>query len=43
MNKNNIDSIVNKVLNEEFSKRSNLLFEKKVKKDIDEKLVGKQH
>ena len=43
MNKNNIDSIVNKVLNEEFSKRSNLLFEKKMKKDIDEKLVGKQH
>ena len=42
MNKNNIDSIVNKVLNEEFSKRSNLLFEKKMKKDIDEKLVGKQ-
>ena len=30
MNKNNIDSIVNKVLNEEFSKRSNLLFEKKI-------------
>jgi len=43
MNKINIDSVVNKVLNEEFNKRSNLLFEKKVKKDIDEKLVGKQH
>ena len=43
MNKNSIDSIVNKVLNEEFNKRSNLLFEKKMKKDIDEKLVGKQH
>ena len=43
MNKNNIDSVINKVLNEEFNKRSNLLFEKKMKKDIDEKLVGKQH
>jgi hypothetical protein len=42
MNKNNIDSVINKVLNEEFNKRSNLLFEKKMKKDIDEKLVGKQ-
>lgn len=43
MNKNNIDLVINKVLNEEFNKRSNLLFEKKMKKDIDEKLVGKQH
>jgi len=43
MRKNDIDSIINNVLNEEFDKRSNLLFEKKVKKDIDEKLVGKQH
>lgn len=43
MRKNNIDSIISNVLNEEFDKRSNLLFEKKVKKDIDEKLVGKQH
>jgi hypothetical protein len=43
MRKNDIDSIISNVLNEEFDKRSNLLFEKKVKKDIDEKLVGKQH
>jgi hypothetical protein len=42
MKRNDIDSIINSVLNEEFNKRSNLLFEKKVKKDIDEKLVGKQ-
>jgi hypothetical protein len=42
MKKSDIDSVINNVLNEEFNKRSNLLFEKKVKKDIDEKLVGKQ-
>jgi len=42
MKKSDIDSIINNVLNEEINHRSNLLFEKKVKKDIDEKLVGKQ-
>jgi len=39
---NDIDSIINSVLNEEFNKRSSLLYEKKVKKNVDEKLVGKQ-
>ena len=42
MKRNDIDSIISSVLNEEFNKRSNLLFEKKVKKSVDEKLVGKQ-
>ena len=42
MKRNDIDSIINDVLNEEFNKRSNLLFEKRVKKNVDEKLVGKQ-
>jgi len=42
MKRNDIDSIISNVLNEEFNKRSNLLFEKKVKKNVDEKLVGKQ-
>jgi hypothetical protein len=42
MKKNDIDTIINNVLTEEINKRSELLFEKKVKKDIDEKLVGKQ-
>jgi hypothetical protein len=42
MKRNDIDSIITSVLNEEFNKRSNLLFEKKVKKNVDEKLVGKQ-
>lgn len=42
MKKNYIDSLIEKILVEETSNRANLLFEKKVKKDIDEKLVGKQ-
>ena len=43
MKKNDIDSLIEKILIEETSKRANFLFEKKVKKDIDEKLVGKQN
>ena len=43
MKNNDIDSLIFKILDEETSSRANLLFEKKVKKGIDEKLVGKQH
>ena len=34
MKKNDIDSLIEKILIEETSKRANFLFEKKVKKDI---------
>jgi hypothetical protein len=43
MKKNDIDLLIERILVEETSKRANLLFEKKVKKNIDEKLTGKQH
>jgi hypothetical protein len=40
--RNTIDNIINDVLNEEFNKRSSLLYEKKMKNEVKEKLVGKQ-
>jgi hypothetical protein len=42
MKTNLIDTMVHNVLNEEFYKKTNSIYEAEMKKNIDEKLVGKQ-